>query len=124
MSDYSKYDEYLSLLDFRDVNPVEAEKIAEKCFHAQAWIVKDLAAAEYKELLLGDAEEVSQSEQMLIVPSEYKNAESRKAWVVTRPERKEAFQKFIKAKTSVQFLVRLLRLFENASNYYGRKAGR
>jgi hypothetical protein len=124
MSDCSKYEEYLQLLDFRDVGPLEAERIAEKCFQAQSWLVRDLATAEYKELLVGDSLDTVKSELMTTVPSEFTNVETRKAWVNTRPSRKEAFEKYAKAKTSAEYLKRLLRLFENAQNYYGRKAQR
>lgn len=122
--DISKYEPYLSMLEFHDVNPLEAERLAEKCFHAQSWLVKDLASAEYKELLVGDNEEVVKAELLLTVPSEFTNAPSREAWVVTRPARKEISEKYMRAKTSVEYLKRLLKLFENAQNYYGRKAQR
>lgn len=124
MSDYSKYDSYLQLLEFRDVPPLEAEKLAEKCFHAQAWLVKDLAVSEYKELLLGDNVEMVKSELMVTVPSEFTNAETRKAWVYTRPTRRESFEKHAKSKASVDYLRRLLKLFESAQYYYAGKAKR
>lgn len=124
MQQYGKYDQYLLLLDFRDVNPVEAEKIAEKCFMAQAWLVKDLADAEYKHLLLEDNVEMVSSELMITVPSDYKNAESRKAFVHTRPTRREAYERHAQAKVSVEYLKRLLKLFDGAQQYYGAKAKR
>ena len=120
----SKYDPYLLMLEFHDVSPLEAERLAEKCFHAQSWIVKDLASAEYKELLLGDNKDVVEAELLLTVPSEYTNAASREAWVTTRQPRKDVQEKYIKSKTSVEYLKRLLRLFEQASHYYGNKAKR
>lgn len=122
--DISRYDEYLRLLDFRDVGPLEAERIAEKCFHAQAWLVKDIATAELKELLMSDADEVTKAELMITVPSEYTNADTRKAWVTTRPNRKESTEKYIKAKGQLEYLKRLLKLFENAQFYYAGKARR
>lgn len=124
MSDHSKYEPYLQLLDFRDVTPLDAERIAEKCFHAQAWLVKDIATAEYKELIYDDARDIAEGELMISVPSEFTNADTRKAWVTTRPTRKESFDKYAKAKTSVEYLKRLLRLFEQAQYYYAGKARR
>jgi len=124
MSVASKYDEYLQLLDFRDTSPLEAEKIAEKCFHAQAWLVKDIAAAEYKELLLDDSKDIAKAELMITVPSEYTNADTRNAWVTTRPSRREAFEKHAQSKISVEYLKRLLKLFESAQYYYSGKAKR
>jgi galactose-1-phosphate uridylyltransferase len=122
--DASRYDEYLRLLDFHDVTPLEAERIAEKCFHAQAWLVKDIAAAELKELLVGDADEVVKAELMITVPSEYTNADTRKAWVTTRQSRKEATEKYIKAKAQLEYLKRLLKLFDSAQFYFAGKARR
>jgi len=124
MQQHSKYDQYLLLLEFRDVNPVEAEKIAEKCFHAQSWLVKDLADAEYKELILTDNVDMVESELMVTVPTEYKNAETRKAFVHTRPTRREAYERHAGAKVSVDYLKRLLKLFEGAQIYYANKAKR
>lgn len=120
----SKYDEYLQLLDFRDVSPLEAEKIAEKCFSAQAWLVKDIASAEYKELLLGDSKDMAEGELMISVPSEYTNADTRRAWVTTRPARRESFEKYAQSKASVEYLKRLLKLFDSAQYYYAGKAKR
>jgi len=124
MTEQSRYDEYLQLLDFRDVSPLEAERIAEKCFMAQAWVVRDLAAAEYKDILQKDALDVLEAEIMLTVPAECKNTETRAAWVVTRPTRKAEFEKHAVTKVKVEHLKRLLKLFEKASDYYGRKSQR
>jgi hypothetical protein len=121
---FEKYEPYLALLDFRDVTPLEAERTAEKCFHAQALIVRDLAMYEYKELVTVDAAETIEAELLTTVPSEFKNAETRKAWVQTRPGRKEASDKANKAIVATKYLVRLLRLFEQAANLYGQKARR
>lgn len=121
---YQKYEPYLALLDFRDMSPLEAERTAEKCFNAQALIVRDLAIAEYKELVMADAAETAKSELLITVPSEFKNADSRKAWVQTRPARREAADKADKAVVAANYLKRLLRLFEQAANVYAQKARR
>jgi hypothetical protein len=120
----SKYEEYLQLLDFRDVNPVEAERIAEKCFHAQALLVRDIATAEFKELMVGDNVDIVKSELLLIVPSEFTNAETRKAWVTCQANRKTVSEKHHKTKVAADYLRRLLKLFENAQYYYAGKARR
>jgi hypothetical protein len=121
---YEKYDPYLALLEFKDVSPLEAERIAEKCFHAQSWIVKDLSDAEYKELLLSDNNSIVESELLLTTPDNLTNAPARQAWVVTRPARKEIYERYAKSKVNTEYLKRLFRLFESAQIYYGNKARR
>lgn len=125
MRDAAAYEPYLAMLEFgQDVTMIEAEKRAEKCFHVQAWIVRDLVTAEYKELLTGDDIEMTKSELMLQVPSAMSNADSRKAWIYTQPSRRDKVEKAAKATAHAQYLKRLLKLFESAQFYYAAKAKR
>jgi len=123
--DFSRYDPYLAILEFAtDISPIEAERRAEKCFHAQSLLVRELHTAEYAELLVGDNVEMVKSELILRTPQDYKNAESRKAWVHTRPERKEIYEKYARSKADLDHLRRLLKLFEGGCFYFSQKAKR
>ena len=126
MSTYlDKYEPFLALLDFGlNISQVEAEQKAEKCFMAQAMLVRDLHSAEYGELLLGDDAEMTSSELMLQSPADLKNAPSREAWVFTRPVRREKFEKYAAAKVKAEQLKRMLKLFEQAQYYFGNRAKR
>ena len=120
-----KYEQFVFLLEFsKDLNPIEAEKRAEKCFHVQALIAKDLHKAEYKEIVHADAVDVVKSELMLTVPSDFTNADSRKAWVHSRVQKKDAVSVSAQSKNDADYLRRLFKLYENASFYYAQKARR
>lgn len=125
MRDFSQYEPFLAMLEFgTDISPIEAEKRAEKCFHVQSWIIRDLHKAEYAELIVGDNVEMVKSELLLQVPATFTNDASRKAWVQTRPARREVFEKYATSKADLDQLRRMLRLFEGAQIYYGAKARR
>lgn len=120
-----KYEPFLMLLDLeRDIGPLEAERKAEKCFYVQAMILRDLHSVELKEILLADDTEQVKSELMVSVPSEYTNAETRKAWVHSRPRRRTATERHAASKVDVDFLRRALKLFENAQIHFSAKAKR
>lgn len=113
------------MLEFAtDISPIEAERRAEKCFHAQSWLVRDLHDAEYANLLLGDNVEMKKAELLQNVPHNYTNEPSRKAWVHTRPERREVAEKHMRSSADVDHLKRLLKLFDGAGFYYQQKARR
>lgn len=120
-----KYEPFLLLLDLeRDISPLEAERKAEKCFYVQAMILRDLHAVELKEILLADDTEQVKSELMISVPSEYTNAETRKAWVHSRPRRRSSAERHAASKVDVDFLRRALKLFEGAQIHFSAKAKR
>jgi hypothetical protein len=120
-----KYEPYLSLLEFdKDMSPLECDRRAEKCFFAQSLVLRDLHKSEYKNILRDDDLDTVKSELMLTVPSTFTNADSRKAWVHSRPSKRVAVEKLAESQIDVDFLKRALRLFENAQLYFANKAKR
>ena len=125
MRNINEYEPYLAMLDFSaDIGPIEAERRAEKCFMVQSWLIKDLHEAEYGEIIFNDNVEMEESSLLLQGPEEISNAPARKAWVHTRPKRRDVFEKYANAKANVERLKRMLKLFDQAQIYFAQKAKR